>query len=39
MVVETDPEEEMAGHRRDLGVLRGLLAGQKKTKGRRKGKR
>jgi deoxyribonuclease-4 len=25
MVVETDPEEEMAGHRRDLAVLRGLL--------------
>jgi deoxyribonuclease-4 len=27
MVVETDPEDEMAGHRRDLAVLRGLLAG------------
>jgi deoxyribonuclease-4 len=38
MVVETDPEDEMAGHRRDLEVLRGLLAGQKK-KGRRKAKR
>ena len=27
MIVETDPEEEMAGHRRDLQALRGLLAG------------
>ncbi len=26
MVVETDPEDEMAGHRRDLAVLRGLLS-------------
>ena len=25
MVVETDPEDEMAGHRRDLAVLRGLV--------------
>ncbi len=25
MIVETDPEEEMAGHRKDLAVLRGLL--------------
>lgn len=25
MIVETDPEEEMAGHRRDLDTLRGLL--------------
>ena len=32
MVVETDPEEEMAGHRRDLAVLRGLLPGQEKKK-------
>jgi deoxyribonuclease-4 len=36
MVVETDPEEEMAGHRRDLAVLRGLLPGGKKKKGRRR---
>lgn len=34
MVVETDPEEEMAGHRRDLAVLRGLLPG-----GRQRGRR
>jgi deoxyribonuclease IV len=28
MVVETDPEKEQAGHRRDLEALRGLLGGQ-----------
>ncbi len=37
MVVETDPEEEMAGHKRDLAVLRGLLPGGTK-KGRRRRK-
>jgi len=37
MIVETDPEEEMAGHRRDLAVLRGLLpGGRKKGRGRKK---
>jgi deoxyribonuclease-4 len=39
MVVETDPEKEMGGHRRDLAVLRGLLPGQgrkEKRKGRRR---
>src|SRR6202035_356938 len=27
MIVETDPEDGMAGHRRDLAALRGLIAG------------
>jgi deoxyribonuclease-4 len=34
MVVETDPEDEMEGHRRDLNVLRGLVGLKKKRRRR-----
>jgi hypothetical protein len=34
MVVETDPEEDMEGHHRDLNVLRGLVGLKKKRRRR-----
>ena len=35
MVVETDPEDDMEGHRKDLNTLRGLVGLAKRRKRRR----
>lgn len=35
MVLETEPGDEMEGHRRDLEILRGLVSPRKKTRTRR----